>query len=136
MKLLKIIVVLIFFSCNSLSKSKVQKNICFKNDSLKSIENISLSEIEKIKTLNGSLVQIEGFFCNEFENVALYPYKWAESTKALWLSFSDSIINKENELGFFNYKKVIVFGRINVTRKGHFNAYIASLDSVFCIKEK
>lgn len=100
------------------------------------MEKVSLKDIDKIISLNGRFIQIEGYFSHEFENVALYPYKWSEPTKALWLNLSDSIIKSQKELDTMNYKEVIVIGKVNTLHKGHYSGYIAELDSVFCIKEK
>ena len=92
--------------------------------------------IDKLKTFNQKFVEIEGYLTNEFENVALYPYKWSESNKALWLNFCDSIIKNREELSLLNYQKVVVIGRVNILHKGHYSGYIAELDSVFCIKKE
>ena len=135
MKLSCIIFVSIFFSCNHLSKG-IKSNLCFTNNFTQHIEKVSLKDIDKIISLNGRFIQIEGYFTHEFENVALYPYKWSEPTKALWLNFSDSIIKNQKSLDTMNYKEVIIIGKVNTLHKGHYGGYIAELDSVFCIKEK
>lgn len=125
----------VFFSCNYQPK-KTKDNLCFANNFSQHVEKVSLKDAGKIKDLNGKFIQIEGYFSHEFENVALYPYKWSEPTKALWLNFSDSVVKNQKELDTMNYKEVIVIGRVNTSHKGHYSGYIAELDSVFCIKEK
>ena len=87
MKLLFISFVSVFISCNHLSKG-IKYNLCYTNNFHQQIEKVSLNEIDKIVSLNERFIQIEGYLTHEFENVALYPYKWSESTKALWLSCS------------------------------------------------
>lgn len=32
-------------------------------------------------------------------------------------------------------KRVLVIGKVNILRNGHLGAYLASLDSVYCIKQ-
>lgn len=125
----------VFFSCNHQPK-KTKDNLCFANNFSQHVEKVSLKDADKIKDLNGKFIQIEGYFSYEFENVALYPYKWSEPTKALWLNFSDSVVKNQKELDTMNYKEVIVIGKVNTSHKGHYSGYIAELDSVFCIKEK
>jgi hypothetical protein len=126
---------LLFLSCTNVSRD-VKQNLCFLDKFSQKIEKISLKEIDKIKKLNGQFIQVEGYLTYEFENVALYPYKWSESDKSLWLNFSDNIFKNEEELITINYKEVTVIGKVNILHKGHYSGYLAELDSVFCIKEK
>jgi hypothetical protein len=135
MKPLFSIILLLFLSCNHTLKS-TKIDLCFGKNFSQHVEKVSLNDIDKIKTFNQKFIEIEGYLTNEFENVALYPYKWSESNKALWLNFCDSIIKNREELSLLNYQKVVVIGRVNILHKGHYSGYIAELDSIFCIKKE
>ncbi len=135
MKVFAIIFLSIFFSCNQFHKA-TRDNFCFADNFSQKVEKVSLNDISKIKSLDGVFVQIDGFLTYEFENVALYPYKWAESKSALWLNFSNSMFKSEKQLDSMNRKEIIVIGKINIKRKGHLGYYMAELDSVFCMKYK
>lgn len=135
MKILYLILTSVFFACNHIPNG-TKTSLCFTNNFSQHIEKVLLSDTGKIKSLNEQFIQVEGYLAYEFENVALYPHKWAESTKALWLNFSDSIVKNRKELITINYKAVSVIGKVKILHKGHYNGYLAELDSVFCIKEK
>jgi hypothetical protein len=135
MKSVYLIFIIIIFSCNHLTQ-RTKSDLCFSSDFSKQVEKVSLNDTGRIRKLNGRFIQIEGYLTYEFENVALYPIKWSESTKALWLNFSDTIIKNREDLMTINYKAVAVIGKVNILHNGHSNGYLAELDSVFCIKEK
>ena len=107
-------------------------DMCDVNNFYQTVEKISFDDIDRIKQLNGKFINIEGFFYGNFEDVALYPSSSSNSSaKALWLNLKipDSLINKLTK------KKVRAIGRVNLSQKGHLNAYLATLDSTFCLKE-
>lgn len=98
------------------------------------VTKVSLREIKKIKSLDGKYVQIEGYYRDNFEDVALYPSRTADSHKALWLDMKipDSIpITRIDSL---REKKVLVIGKVNISGKGHLGAYLATLENISCLK--
>lgn len=137
MKINSIILVFlcVFLGCKALIE-KDPLEICYNHDFSQSVEKVSFKNPEEIKKLNRKFVEIEGIFRYNFEDVALYPTKESRSTEAVWLNLKipdtipDSLLNQLNE------RKVIIIGRVNILDKGHDNAYLAALDSAFCIKQK
>lgn len=130
--------ILLIASCNlreSASEDNDTINIfCNKSDSIPKIEKVSLDEKDMLKKLDGKLVQITGVFHYDFEDLALYPSKNSSSRNALWLNyFAADSISLAN-MAFHKYKKVIIKGKVNISRKGHLGAYFASLDSVYCFE--
>lgn len=121
------------YSCNN-HLQKGQQNLCVMNKFSQPVKNVLLKDTFAIKQLHDKFIQIEGYFSYEFENVAVYPTKWSETSSALWLNFSDNIAGNNDELNILNQKKVVLIGRVNVNRKGHLGGYMASVDSVFCIQ--
>lgn len=129
MKIFYLVIVLTCFSCQSLQK-KVYFDICRNSNFYQTVEKVSIDDIDRIKKLNGKFVEIEGYFYENFEDVALYP-NWPSYTSAgaLWLNLvvSDSLADKLSKT------KVRVIGRVNLSEKGHLGAYLATLDSTFCM---
>ena len=121
------------YSCNN-HLQRGQENLCVMNKLSQPVEKVSLNDTFAIKQLNDKFIQIEGYFSYEFENVAVYPTKWSETSSALWLNFSDNIAINNDGLNALNQKKVVLIGRVNKNRKGHLGGYMASVDSVFCIQ--
>ena len=126
-------IALIFFSCNG-TKTQKAADICIDSKYPQQIEAISFNDIKSIKKLNGSFVQMEGFFHYNFEDVALYPSKSSDVTEAISLNLAKDVEEREKDLEALNNKNIIVIGKIDITKRGHFNGYIATLDSAFCIK--
>lgn len=99
-------------------------------------EKVSLNDKSMLEKSNGKFVEVEGIFRFNFEDVALYPSKRSRSINAIWLnlevlnSIPDSLFNELRD------KKVTVIGKINFAYKGHDNAYLATLDSAYYIREK
>lgn len=124
----------IFLSCKSIKKENTLE-LCFANKFYQPVEKVSLGDAEKIKKMSGKFVQIEGVFNDNFEDVSLNPSKHSSPTEALWLNFTDSVVGYQGELDKLNGRRVLIIGRVNPLNKGHYNGYIAALDSVFCIKE-
>lgn len=100
-----------------------------------SVKKIALKDKTLLINANGKLIETEGVFRYNFEDVAVYPSKRSSFPEAIWLKLpsvsylSDSILNR------LNGKKIAVIGRIDFSDKGHENGYFASLDSIFYIKE-
>lgn len=122
-------------NCGSLNKQESPEKLCFDSDFHQKTDKVSLDNPENIKQLDGRFVQVEGRFHYDFEDVAIYPLSSSNATEALWVnltipeSISDSLIKK------FDGRKVVLTGRVNLAKKGHLNGYMASLDSVFCVKQ-
>ena len=77
---------------------------------------------------------MEGIFRYAFEDVALYPELSSDVKDAMWIEITSEVAKNEKELEKLSEKNVMMIGRINTARKGHYNGYIATLDSTFCIK--
>lgn len=128
-----ILFIFLFFSCNT-RLSQNNSNLCTNNNFYQPIKSASIKDISGIKNLDNKFIRITGYLSFEPENVALYPFKWSEPKAALWLNFSDNIVEDIEKLREINYQKVEIVGRVNIKSKGHYSEYIAELDSVFCIK--
>ena len=125
----------VLFSCNSLQKQRSADIECFDSNFYQKIQKVSLNDVEGIKRMNGKFIEVEGIFRYGFEDVALYPSRPTDPAKAIWINFKISEVLSDSLLFGLNEKKVKVIGRANTLEKGHFNGYIAALDSTFCIKE-
>jgi hypothetical protein len=128
------ILVFVFASCKS-TKHGDFINLCFWDTFNKKVETISLADIKQIEKLNGKFVLIEGYLHQNFEDAALYPSESSDSQEAIWLNLTDRLSGYQKELQTINYRKVAVIGKINLSNKGHYNGYIAALDSVSCINQ-
>jgi hypothetical protein len=127
------ILILLLLSCNSLNH-KIP-DICTEVTDAEKIEQVSLKDVERIEQLNGFFVKIEGVLHYSFEDVALYPSMHADPKHAIWLN----LVIPENipniDLEKLNGLSVTVIGKVNLSKKGHFGMYIATLDSAVCIKK-
>lgn len=94
-------------------------------------------KIDSIEIYNnqGKFIYVRGVFRYNFEDVAIYPKANSQSTSALWIEFNIPKTISDSTLNALNGKKVHLIGRVNTLRKGHFNSYLATLDSTFCIEE-
>ena len=97
-------------------------------------QDITLEDSSLIKRLNGKFVRVEGILSYGFEDVAIYPLSGSTISKALWLNTLDNVI-ADSTLTSLNNEHVVLVGKVNTSRKGHFSMYLATLDSVYCIKE-
>ena len=124
--------ILTFVSCD-FPAGKPIAIFCKKFDSTEIIK-VSLKESKRIKSLDGKFVQVEGYYRDNFEDVALYPSRNADSRKALWLEIKipDSI--PVTRLDSLREKKILVIGKINISDKGHLGAYLATLENISCLK--
>ena len=129
-----LLVFLCLLGCNY-NKNKQTVSICSGNTFYKMTEKIRLDDSTKILSFKGKFLKTEGIFRYSFEDVALYPSSVNNSEKALWLNLMTSKIFTDSFYSNLDGKKVILIGKVNTERKGHFNGYLASLDSVLCIEE-
>lgn len=129
------IFVLLLLSCKERQRSETS-DICFMRSLSQNVEEISLKDIEKIWNLNGHFVKLEGILHYSFEDVALYPSKHSDVKEAIWLNLIVPDEIPELQLEKMDGKKATIIGKINTSNKGHYGAYIATLDSAFCIKIK
>lgn len=128
------LIIAILTGCDSLPK-KIPADICPANQSNRKVEDINLNDPSRIKQLHGQLVRVEGVFHYNFEDVAIYPLSDRSADHALWLGSFINVAN-ENTLNNLNGKHIVLAGKIDTTGKGHFGAYIATLDSIYCIQER
>jgi len=128
-----IFLILLCFSCKNKIPGK-RAEACNLTLITQKTEKVSLTDLSRIKSLDGKLVEIEGYYRCGFEETALCPDKKADAVLSLWI---DKLIvsSEEYVCESFNEKKVILTGKINLAKKGHLNAYMAGVDSVVCIKE-
>jgi hypothetical protein len=126
------IVILTFVCCDS-PAGKPIAIFCEEFDST-AVTKVSLQETKRIKSLDGKFVEIVGVYRRNFEDVALYPSRNADSQKALWLEMKipDSI--PLARLDSLSERKILVIGRINISDKGHLGAYLATLENITCLK--
>jgi hypothetical protein len=132
MKVLYMLLLVAIFSCNSLKSNA--PDICIKVDNAQ-MEQVSLENVKRIMELNGSFVKVKGVLHYNFEDVALYPTMYADPKHAIWLNLIIPETIPDIELKKLNGIAVTVIGKVNTSRKGHFNMYIATLDSAICIKK-
>jgi len=134
MRAFNIVVIVCCFSCNARLKRK--SDICISTGFNQHVEKVSFNDLENIKKMDGEFVEIDGVFRYAFEDVALYPSFSSNSKNALWISFTDSILSHSVELKENIDSRVVLIGKINLSNKGHYHSYMATLDSVFCLKAK
>jgi hypothetical protein len=74
---------------------------------------------------DGEYVRVEGFYHTEFEGTAIYlhqeDYEKSLSKNGLWVNR----VSREVDL-----KYVLIEGRFNATRKGHFGGWSGEIDEV------
>jgi hypothetical protein len=127
--------ILAMASCKSI-KDKSLSQICYDRGFYQVVEKVSLRDTQKIKQLEGKFIEVEGLFRYVFEDVALYPSKTAEPPEAMWVNIIVPDAASDKQLDELNERNVVIIGKVNLKRKGHFNGYMGSLDSAFCIKAK
>ena len=128
-----IVFALLLFGCNSLQKQKTPALLCFDNNFHQKVEK-TLLNVEEIKKLNGKFVEVEGVFRYNFEDVALYPSESSELSEAIWINLTLPQNIPDSLIRSFDDKRVLIIGKVNMTKRGHLNGYMATLDSAFCIK--
>ena len=124
---------ILVISCSSPTQKEPVTIYCNSHSNVP-IEILNLKKRNSIKNSDGKLVQLEGYFSFNFEDVAIYPSKGWNSEDALWLDLvlPDSLTSMM--LDSLNKKKIQVIGRINTQSKGHMGEYLGTLDSVYCMK--
>jgi len=127
--------VVVFFSCKSM-KDKSLSQICYDRGFSQPVEKVSLRDTQRIKQLEGRFVEMEGVFRYAFEDVALYPSRTAEPPEAMWVNIRVPDTASDKLLDELNERNVVIIGKVNLKRRGHYSGYIGTLDSAFCIKAK
>ena len=74
------------YSCNTMHNTETPSSICFDSGFRQSVQEATLEDVDAITRLHGKFVQLEGFFHYNFEDVALYPTKTSDLTKAIWVN--------------------------------------------------
>lgn len=110
--------------------------ICVDKNFSHPVSSVSLKDVNQIKQSNGEFVRVEGIIRYSFEDVALYPSSHSDANFVLWvdLQIPDNI--PEIQLEKMDGKHVTIIGKVNMSKKGHLNAYFGTLDSAFCIKRQ
>jgi hypothetical protein len=123
------------FSCNNKPEILIADN---KTDSATSAIEISLSDLAKIyASLNGQFIVTKGQFSFLFEQVGIHDDAlFASETDCFWLRFKNVMYEQEDKLSLLSGKRVTIKGKVNVNSKGHLGSYLASIDSVYFIKEE
>ena len=126
------IIILTFVGCDFPAGEPITV-FCKEFDSTEVIK-VSLKESKRVKSLDGKFVQVKGYYRDNFEDVALYPSRNADSQKALWLDMKipDSI--PLAKLDSLRERKILLIGKINISDKGHLGAYLATLENITCLK--
>lgn len=122
------------FSCVENSDKELIE-IGNRSEQANSIQKIALENKAMLRNANGELIETEGVFRYNFEDVAIYPPKRSSFPEAIWLELPSTDYLPDSVLNNLNGKRLTVIGRIDFSNKGHENGYFASLDSVFYIKE-
>jgi hypothetical protein len=135
MKAFLIIVFIMNISCKSSYKDHLS-DVCSRGNFSVEAEKVALTDSFRIKELHGRFVEIEGILHYNFEDVALYPSKHSDVIKAMWLNLIIPDKVSEMKIKRMDGVKVVLIGKIDTTDQGHYDAYIATLDSAFCIKVK
>lgn len=120
-------------SCNVLQKDNVI-DFCYSGNFYQKVETIPINDLDKIKKCNGKFIQVSGILHYSFEDVAIYPIGSKNAEEAMWLDLQVPIEVSEVDLERADGQQINIIGRVNLSKKGHFGSYMASLDSAFCIK--
>jgi hypothetical protein len=122
----------IFFGCgNNANDRNLISSVCFPGELNPKPEYISIEDNASIKKLNGKFVKMKGIIHFAFEDVALYATHNSNRNKAIWLNLKISDTIPSSTLYKLYGLEIFVVGRIDISRKGHEGAYIATLDSAF-----
>lgn len=124
---------LVLFGCQVFNNDR-KPDLCFSEPFYQEITQLKIGNISNLERLDGKFVQMQGVLRFDFEDVAIYPNSSNNPNDAFWLEFelpNDSALLHVKKLSGKNVKLV---GRVNLHKKGHLGSYIATLDSVFCVK--
>lgn len=125
----------VVLSCNSSKKGSIP-DFCFGDGYLRNAQRVSLRNINKLKMLNDTYVQVDGFLHYSFEDVALYPSMNSKPEEAIWLSLKFPKEISDIDIERLDGLYITIVGKVDTLNKGHYGAYFASLDSALCIKVK
>ena len=122
-------------SCNLKPKSKVEF-INTSMDTVTNITSISMKDlVKKYSSLQGQYIKTEGIVYYEFENVAICLDKGKDS-KCFWLDLGIDLNINDSLLQIASGERFILKGVIDTSSKGHFNAYLATIRTVYFLKQK
>ena len=101
------------------------------------IQKVSLHNLAKnLQSFDGKLVEIQGEFSFNFEDVALYDAGlFSDKNIRFWVNFKDGMERYKNQLEKLSGKSVLIRGKVNSKQKGHLGWYLAELDSVYYVKQ-
>ena len=91
--------------------------------------------VKKYSSLQGQYIETEGIVYCEFENVAICLDKGKDS-KCFWLDLSRDLIINDSLLQIASGKRFILKGVIDTSSKGHLGAYLATIRTVYYLKQK
>lgn len=128
------IVFLIIFANSCAQRSKIVL-LCKNSLDVNNIPKISFNELYTSNGLDRKIINIEGRFSYNFEDIALYPIKHSLNQKGIWLSFDENLLRNDTLLVKLNGQKIVVIGTIDLSDKGHLNSYYCALVNIVCIKE-
>lgn len=126
---------LLLFACHSAQDSS-KLAVCSANAALIKATPLSFELLNTVDANSDEYFEIEGYLHFNFEDVALYPGKYATSEEALWLDFDSAFDATHPRLEQLNGEKVRVTGMFNKYEKGHLSGYFGGLKRVVCIKEE
>jgi hypothetical protein len=100
------------------------------------VKNISLSYlVNEFRSLDGQTIQTEGIVYFEFENVAICVGKGHDS-KCFWIDLNTNLPINDSLLQKSSGQKLVIKGTIDVSSKGHLEAYLATIRNVYYLKAK
>ncbi|MCB9055869.1 MAG: hypothetical protein H6549_08370 [Chitinophagales bacterium] len=128
----------IFFlaACDTTHKTKIEF-INSKINSTTTAKEISIKELaRKYKSLDGQVIQTEGIVYFEFENVSICVDRGLNSG-CFWLDYNpDDLRMNDSLLMEASNQKLVIKGTLDISRKGHFGAYLATIKNIYYIKSK
>lgn len=127
--------IIILCGCVSGSQKEKSLSVCVLDLHLSKFEKVSLNDLQELQAHNKQFVEVEGYFHNNFEDVSICPTKRAREKESVSLSFIKDVLNHRDELNKLNGKQIVVIGKVNLGFTGP-RSYMATLDSVFCIKSR
>jgi hypothetical protein len=129
--ILNCVIYLALGSCNS---NRIESIVSTRDSAIVPVKT-SIGELSReFKTRHGQYVTVKGRFFYQFENVALVDDDiFPNDDMRFWLEF-DKAIN-EKVLEKLSGDIVVIKGKIDTSKTGHLNGYLATVGNIYYIRQ-
>lgn len=139
--------ILFFYALMSCNNNIGHSNANYKTHGSKEVTELSFSELSRnYKKFHNQVVETEGMFYYEFENVAICAEKglFSNEVNCFWLGWNTDFfkqVDNNNKIAFdepallkMTGKKVKIRGVIDTMGKGHLNSYLATIKDTYILE--